>query len=340
MLCSDNGPARPIGARVQLQGDQKVLARRLDVRTAAAGLLACGIITGLAVPSLTSLFAPYALGALFLVVVFSLLPFASLPGTELVTFDPAVLRTVLWQQVVLPCIVIAVGILAKFPDVVVSLMIVTACAGSLFASPALADLLNLDRRRALQCMVLSTFVMPFSLFFFLGMFHGVNIYLNVEEYVRRTAIFLATPFAIFLIYRFIASNLRASATMRVDAAARWAAVLSLLVFGIGIMHAVADELRAHPMKVLFFLVIATTLCIGMLVLTTVVMYRFGLNEALTGGIVSGFRNVGLGFALVGEMVGADLAVYVGVSMLPVFIAPVVIRLVSLTKPQFQYAVAG
>jgi len=99
------------------------------------------------------------------------------------------------------------------------------------------------------------------------------------------------------------------------------------------MHAVAEHAQSNPGKLAFYLVLATILSIGMLIVTTIVMNRYGFKEALTAGILCGFRNVGLGLALVGDMIGSELAPYVGVSMLPIFIAPFVIRMMTLSSPR-------
>ena len=40
-------------------------------------------------------------------------------------------------------------------------------------------------------------------------------------------------------------------------------------------------------------------------LTAIVMFRQGISDSLTASIVSGFRNVGLGFVLLSGMAGAD-----------------------------------
>lgn len=315
-----------------------VVRTRADIfeeRTIAAGILAAGVLIGLLVPSLTRLFQPYALPALFLVMVFSLIPFARLDRDDLFSVEPAVWRMVLWQQLLLPCLVIAAGILAKFPDAVISLMIVTACAGSLFAAPALAELLNLDRRRALQCMVLSTLIMPASLYAFLSIFLGFNVEMNLAEYSKRALLFLIIPFGIFAIYRLIVRRLPEVAADHINGVGRWGSIVSLLIFGIGVMASVSEQVYANPLKVLFYLVVASSVAAGMLAVTTIVMFRHGFNEALTAGILSGFRNVGLGYALVGDMIGSELAPYVGVSMLPIFIAPLVIRVALVTNPDLR-----
>lgn len=308
-----------------------------EERTIAAAILAVGVMVGLLVPPLTQLFQPYALPALFLVMVFSLTPFARLEREDLFSVDPAVWRMVLWQQLLLPCLVIAAGVLAKFPDTVISLMIVTACAGSLFAAPALAELLSLDRRRALQCMVLSTLIMPASLYAFLSAFLGFNVELNFIEYTKRALLFLIIPFTIFAFYRLAVRRLPDAAADHINGVGRWGSIVSLLIFGIGVMSSVSVQVYVNPLKVAFYLVIASSVAAGMLAITTIVMYKHGFNEALTAGILSGFRNVGLGYALVGDMIGPELAPYVGVSMLPIFIAPLVIRIALIANPELRLA---
>jgi hypothetical protein len=64
----------------------------------------------------------------------------------------------------------------------------------------------------------------------------------------------------------------------------------------------------------------------MALLTTIVMYRQGINNALTASIVSGFRNVGLGFALIEATASPETAAYVGISQIPIFLAPLFMRL--------------
>lgn len=303
----------------------KVWKAFCEERTLAVLVLASGIFIGLAVPAIADFLQPLALPALFLVIVFSLVPFARLPVPDLFSINREMMRIVLWQQGVLPCIVIAAGIVARFPDSIILLMIVTACSGSLFSSPALAEILQLDRQRALQAMVLSTLFMPLSLFLFLSAFRGIQANLDITTYALRTLVFLVIPFALLAAWRPIAKKMDEATTFKVSFAARWATIAALLVFGTGLMSAVSDNLAAAPSKVLFLLALATLLCLLMTGLTTIVMYRFGHREALTAAIVAGFRNIGLGFALVGEMIGPDLAVYAGISLLPVFVAPLILR---------------
>jgi len=300
---------------------------RMDDRALAAYLLAAGIACGLLVPDLSRYVAPFALPALFSMIVLSLVPYARVGKEEFINLSPEVLRIVGWQQFVLPAIILAAGFLAKFNLTLITLTAVTACAGSLFASPAFADMLGLNRRRALQCMVLSTFVMPFSYTLFLTVIHGSNFHLEIRAFLRGSALFLVLPFGIFALYRLVAARLSENALAIAEDLSRSLSVVALLIFGIGIMGPASDLLRIDPSRFVLYLLLATTLGVGMAFLTTVVMFRQGFNDALTASVLSGFRNVGLGFALLGGMLGSETAVYVGISQVPIFLAPLVMRLI-------------
>jgi BASS family bile acid:Na+ symporter len=300
--------------------------KKLDERTLASALLATSVIAGLTIPTLASMFAPYALSALFFVVVLSLVPFAHVPTDEIVSVRGPSLRLVVWQQFILPGIVIALAVVAKLPESFVILAIITATSGSVFASPAIAEMLHLDRKRALQGMVLSTLLTPLSLFLYLNIFRDAASAVTMAGYLQRMVIFLVVPFLVFAGYRAVIGRLSETVVETINVSSRWGVLVALMVFCIGIMAAVSAQLVIDPTDVLVNFIMAGMLCAGMLFVTAIVMYRFGRKEALTAGLLSGFRNVGLGYALIGESMGHDLAVYVGISMLPMFVTPLVIRL--------------
>lgn len=256
------------------------------------------------------------------------MPFANMPLKDLFAFDQAVVRIVAWQQLLLPALVVSLGILLRLPDYIIVMMIVTACSGALFASPAIAALLKLDMRQALHCMLLSTLCMPVSLFLFLSVFHSETVHPDLMMFLKRTAVFLVVPFGLMLAMRPAVQRLGPASSETLEVGARWAMVASLLVFGIGILNGVIEQMETNPVKVVFYFVLTAALAAGMMLITMVVMFRHCIKEAMNAGVVSGFRNIGLGFALVGDMVGPELSVYVGVSMVPVFVAPIAIRFIT------------
>jgi predicted Na+-dependent transporter len=298
----------------------------MDNRFLTGILLAAAVLSGLAFPQLTVLFAPYALPSLFIMILCSLLPMARLELDEVFSLEPAAWRIVMWQLFVLPTIIIAAAHLGRFSANVIALMAVTACAGSLFASPVLADLLGLNRGRALRCMILSTFIMPFSYFVFLDVVLHSSFNLHFGEFIGRSGIFLLLPTGLFLLYSAFAPDFSEAFTKKIERAARWVTVVALIIFGIGILGPAADLLRTDAQRFALYLFIVTGLGAGMAFLTAIVMYHQGITDAMTASVVSGFRNVGLGFVLIGANPEGETAAYVGISQIPIFFAPLVIHL--------------
>lgn len=298
---------------------------RVSDRLIAGWLLAGTITIGFAVPSLTVYFAPFTFAALFCMIMASLIPMARLPLEEIFSLEPDTLRIVSWQLFVLPTIILAAAHLAKLDNSIVTLMAVTACAGSLFASPALADLLGLNQRKALQCMVLSTFVMPFSYFIFFTVILHASVEIELADFVGRTGMFLLLPASLFLFYSAYAGDLREEIVAGIETCARWTTIVALMVFGLGIIGPAAQLLWHDLTHFLLYLLAVTGLGAGMAFLTTIVMYRQGITNALTASIVSGFRNVGLGYVLIEGSSNSDTAAYVGISQIPIFLAPLIMR---------------
>jgi hypothetical protein len=290
-------------------------------RSIACWMLAMAVVAGFVVPGLSEIFAPYTSGSLFLLIILSLLPMGRMEPSEVFSLDAKVWQTVLWQLLVLPAIIVSGAYLAKIDPTITVLMVTTASAGSLFASPTFAELLQVNKQKALQCMVLSTFLMPASYFLFFIVVLHAEVTIDLWSFVLRCMIFLVIPLAIFLIYFGIASELPRAITDRVDGASRRATILVLIFFGLGILGPARDLLWNDTSRFLLYLVIVTALGAGMAYLTAVVMFRQGISDALTASIVSGFRNVGLGFVLLSSASSAATAEYVGVSQIPVFLAP-------------------
>jgi hypothetical protein len=121
---------------------------------------------------------------------------------------------------------------------------------------------------------------------------------------------------------------------KLEGFSRRATYFALVVFGIGILGPAKALLWSDPSQFALYLVIVAVLGAGMAYLTAIVMYKQGITDALTASIVSGFRNVGLGFALLADISNTETAAYVGISQLPIFLAPLVVHfLVRSREPE-------
>jgi hypothetical protein len=295
-------------------------------RNLACWLLAATILAGFTVPGLSELSAPFSSISLLLLIIMSLLPMGRMDENVVFNFDSKVWQIVLWQLLVLPGIIVSACHLARISSDITLLMITTASAGSLFASPTFAELLQVNKQKALQCMVLSTFLMPISYFIFFTLVLHADVEIEVWSFVHRCMIFLVLPLGVFLIYMGIASELPARVVNTVETFSRRSTIAALMIFGLGIVGPARDLLWHDPQRFLLYLVIVTALGAGMAYLTAIVMFKQGISDSLTASIVSGFRNVGLGFVLLSGMAGQTTAEYVGVSQIPIFLAPLALTL--------------
>jgi hypothetical protein len=295
-------------------------------RTIACWLLAGAIFAGFFIPGLSETFKPYSLVSLFTLIVMSLLPMGRLNVDEVFTLDSKVWKVVLWQLLGLPSIVIAAAHLARIDATITMLLVTTASAGSLFASPTFAELLQVNKQRALQCMVLSTFLMPLSYFIFFTLVLHAKVSLDLAVYLDRCMIFLVAPLGLFLVYMGISTGLKPRIAEAIESVSRRSTIVALIIFGVGLVGPARDLMYSDFNRFLLYLVIVNGLGIGMAYLTVVVMFRQGMNDAMTASIVSGFRNVGLGFILLSGVSGVSTAQYVGVSQIPIFLAPLALSL--------------
>lgn len=294
-------------------------------RSMACWLLAAAIAAGFLVPGLSELFAPFALPSLFCMIILSLIPMGRMEVNEVFSLEGNIWRIVLWQLFILPSIILAATHLARLHESITTLVVVTACAGSLFASPAFADLLKLNKRKALQCMILSTFMMPVSYFVFFTLILHSSVHVELADFVGRCMIFLILPTGLFLLYMAFARDLPDRLVSKLEGFSRRATIFALMVFGIGILGPAKELLWSNFAQFMLYLVIVAILGAGMAYLTAIVMYKQGITDALTASIVSGFRNVGLGFALLADVTSPETAAYVGISQLPIFLAPLVVH---------------
>lgn len=292
----------------------------------ACWLLAATIAAGLLLPGLSELFRPVTFVSLLSMIILSLVPMGRLDFEDIFSLDHGVWQIVLWQLFLLPTIIIAAGHVIKLNGNIMTLLVTTASAGSLFASPTFAELLQVNKQKALQCMILSTFLMPLSYFVFFTIVLHSQVNLDILSFMNRCVIFLVFPFGLFLVYMGFSRCLSEGLALTIEHSSRRLTILALMIFGLGILGPARDLLWVHPSQFMIYLLMVTSLGAGMAYLTAIVMYRQGITDALTASIVSGFRNVGLGFVLLSGVSNETTAAYVGVSQIPIFLAPLILSL--------------
>ena len=300
-------------------GDEKLLS---------AAILALSIVLALALPSLSEALNPMALPALFCVVMYSLLPHARNLALTRVRIDRPGMRALIWQQFFLPSIALVICIVLDVDTIFAAEILILATTSSVFASPVIADLLCLDRDRAVQIMTTSTMVMPFSMFVFLFILLGPSVQLDLELYLERVAIFLCVPFFVAYLYSYMSRRASSTTNTRVNRLFHWITIFSLSVFAIGILSHANAAIAVEPAKVAGYFAMTIAMGAVMMAGTYAVMRACGTELAKTAAMLAAFRNVGLSYALVGTMVSPDLLIFIGVAQIPLLLAPLCVRLLS------------
>ena len=154
-------------------------------------ILAVAICSGVVFPSVSTLAAPLVFPALFLLLTFSLSLVTDRPLAILTKPDPAVWGIMLWQMAFIPLLVILVGWALELAADLHLMLLATAVSGTVFAAPTIAHILKLDSRLPVNGMILSTFLMPVTLWLFGGALEGGGLDISMSQYASRVAIFLS-----------------------------------------------------------------------------------------------------------------------------------------------------
>lgn len=306
--------------------DSKILGER--GRDFASILLVLAVPVALASSDLVALFEPYAFHALFFLVIFSLNLLGDRPERVIAKIDILSVKIVLWQLFAVPAVVVLFSFATQMPAEVRTILLISATASSVFASPALVHIIGLDTALATRTMVLSTLLMPVSLFVFGVVASALPLSLSIGDYLARTFVFLVTPLVISSIWRRVAERLAPRKQAALSTFSYWGSVASLIAFGIGVMAVLHDFVPSDLPLVLGYASVAILFGCVVFGISMTLFMRSGASQSTTAGIMSAVRNVGLSFAILGTAAGAEVALYVAVCQFPIFLMPMALRVLG------------
>ena len=296
-------------------------------RSWSSALVAAAIAIGLILPDLSALLSPYVFHALFVVVVFSICMLPERPIRVFRHIDPFTFRIALWQMFIVPAIITVFTITMDPPRILVLVLLLTATAGSVFASPALVSMIGLDRQIATRSMILSTLLTPVSVFLFAEINGILTFDVSLELFALHIGHFIIVPVTISVLFWEMKPDLGARARERIDSVMHWGSTIGLIIFCIGIMTTI-NGAGYQIAKVTWYAVIALCVSLVLFGTTTVLFSRFGVKKALVAGMLTSNRNVALGVALLGSSLPPEIMTYVAVSQFPIFFMPLFFRILT------------
>ncbi len=314
-----------------MDGVKVVLNKKFDRGTGrelAPFILAVAIFVGAGVPPLASTLEPFAFPALFLLLVFSLSLLDDRPERILGKIDILSVKIVIWQLFAVPAVILLLSFATAMPSEVRVILLISATASSVFASPAIVHILDLDTFLATRSMVLSTLLMPVSLLLFGVIAGALPLELSITEYLFRVCIFLFVPLLLSSAWRRFSESLEAKKRVLLSTWSYWGSIAALSVFGIGVLSPIHEAWGHDLTRVIVYAGVAMLFGFVVFGMSVTLFVRSGFKRSNTAGMLCAARNVGLSFAILGPSIGAEVALYVAVCQFPIFLMPLIVRFVS------------
>jgi BASS family bile acid:Na+ symporter len=227
-----------------------------------------------------------------------------------------------WLLIAAPILIDALlGLLPIDPSLHGNLVLM-AGASPLMASASLALIIGLDAPLAVVLTFAGTALVPLTLPPIALHLLGIEIDIRVGELMLRLGILVVGCFGFaWLLRRFLPQGF----TERHAAPLDGLAVIGLLVFAIAVMDGVAALAIERPFFVLMATIAVFGLNIVMQLIATLAFAWQGLQLALTAGLCSGNRNLGLLLAAMADRATTDLLILIAVAQFPIYMLPMLQR---------------
>jgi len=168
--------------------------------------------------------------------------------------------------------------------------------------------------------------MPISLFVFGVVAGALPLEMSIAEYLLRVCMFLIVPLLLSSGWRRLSERLSPERQASFSTLSYWGSIAALCIFGIGVLSPVHDAWGDDFARVVVYTGVAVLFGFVVFGMSVTLFVRSGFKRSNTAGMLGAVRNVGLSFAILGHSVGAEVALYVAVCQFPIFLMPLVLRL--------------
>ncbi|MGI9489981.1 MAG: hypothetical protein ACR2RF_29650 [Geminicoccaceae bacterium] len=285
-------------------------------------ILPVGVFIGLLVPPLAALMKPLLIPGIIGPFIIALL---RMDWQRLLAYARQPFLTVallLWLLIAAPFLVD--GLLKPLPlaEGLHDSLVLMAAASPLMASASLALIIGLDAPLAVVLTFAATALIPFTLPPIALHLLGIDINIAIFDLMLRLGAIIGGCFTMaWLIRRFLPKDFTERHAQPLDGLA----IIGLLVFAIAIMDGVTALMMERPGFVLAATLGVFGLNIFMQATATLLFVWRGLSTALTAGLCSGNRNLGLLLAALADRASTDLLIVIAVAQFPIYILPMIQR---------------
>lgn len=283
------------------------------------------LVLAIALPSLGEVLAPWLTEAVFALLVLAFLRIDLASAREHLRRPFWPLAAIVWTAVAVPLLFalvsVSAGIDERLPALYQGLML-QGIASPLLAAPALAAIMGLDATLVLLTMVGGSLVLPATAPVMVSLFLDGEFDLSPLTLGVRLGVLLGGAAAVGLAARHVMGQQRIA---RHAHAIDGVNIVVLFVFAVVVMKEVLPACLERPGLVAVCIAIAVLVCVVLYVVTAALFARAGRRSALSLGLMTSQRNMGLIVAGVGGALPDVAWLYFALSQVSIYGAPYLLR---------------
>jgi BASS family bile acid:Na+ symporter len=233
------------------------------------------------------------------------------------------IAVILWMLVLSPLTVGSLIVLLNpFSDNLLAPLLFYTAMPPLTAVPALALLFGIDAGLAIIVLMAGSLLTPFVLPPMMLIVLGVEVDISATELFLRLAVLVFGSFltGIFLRHKIGQERLNHHRPLHDGAI-----VMIMMLIVIAVFDGTHGTLIANPRLAIMLTVMALAAATFYQILSAFMFLPFGLKTALTAGMLSGNRNLALVLAVLGSSATTEIALFVALGQVPVYLLPMVQR---------------
>lgn len=287
--------------------------------------VAGALLLGIALPMLAAWLKPLFTPALFVLLCLAFLRVEPAALRGYFARPRLMIAIVMWIMLAVPLLIglalPALGLKQQAPVLFLALMLQTI-APPLMSAPTLAALMGLEAALSLATMIACTVLAPLTAPLVASLFIGEETSVAPLVLGLRLVAMLAGAALVAALIRHLAGR---DAIVRQNQRIDGLSVIVLFVFAAALMDGVLARTIAEPLHILGLIGVAFGLTGLLIGLTTLVFWPLGRRDALTLGLTSGSRNMGIMLAAAGASTPELVWLYIAVAQLPIYLLPLWIK---------------
>lgn len=226
--------------------------------------------------------------------------------------------TLVWLLIAAPVAITLLAAVLPISENLRIALILTAAAAPLVSSVTFVIFMRLDGPLALVIVVSATLLLPLTLPPLAVALTGIEIEIGIAGFMARLGAIIGGAFVLAVIVRKLAGLKRVES---------WAPqldglnVIMMITFAVAIMDGVTEALLDRPGLVLWTTAATFILNAGMQVVGFLLFLPAGRQNALTIGLCSGYRNMGVVMAALAGQAPFEVLLFFAVGQFPIYLLP-------------------